>query len=209
MNTANKLTLARLIFVPIFLVVMLLPDSVIPFEISCIIGAALFIGASITDSLDGKIARKRNMITDFGKFLDPLADKFMVIGALFVIVYRFGEPLRFRFLILTIIVVFRELAVTAARLVASTSGNVVIAANMLGKLKTVFQIICISSVLIETVLWPFLFKTLLGLDLPWLFESPIGGYPVTLLSLIATAVLTVWSGINYIKGCWKYINPAK
>ena len=209
MNTANKLTLARLIFVPIFLVVMLLPDSVIPFEISCIIGAALFIGASITDSLDGKIARKRNMITDFGKFLDPLADKFMVIGALFVIVYRFGEPLRFRFLILTIIVVFRELAVTAARLVASTSGNVVIAANMLGKLKTVFQIICISSVLIETVLWPFLFKTLLGLDLPWLFESPIGGYPVTFLSLIATAVLTVWSGVNYIKGCWKYINPAK
>lgn len=209
MNTANKLTLARLIFVPIFLVVMLLPDSVIPFEISCIIGAALFIGASITDSLDGKIARKRNMITDFGKFLDPLADKFMVIGALFVIVYRFGEPLRFRFLILTIIIVFRELAVTAARLVASTSGNVVIAANMLGKLKTVFQIICISSVLIETVLWPFLFKTLLGLELPWLFESPIGGYPVTFLTLIATAVLTVWSGVNYIKGCWKYINPAK
>ena len=92
---------------------------------------------------------------------------------------------------------------------ASTSGNVVIAANMLGKLKTVFQIICISSVLIETVLWPFLFKTLLGLELPWLFESPSGGYPVTFLSLIATAVLTVWSGVNYIKGCWKYINPAK
>jgi CDP-diacylglycerol--glycerol-3-phosphate 3-phosphatidyltransferase len=209
MNTANKLTLARLIFVPIFLVVMLLPDSVIPFGLSCIIGAVLFIGASITDSLDGRIARKHNMITDFGKFLDPLADKFMVIGALFVIVYRFGEPLRFWFLILTIIIVFRELAVTAARLVASTSGNVVIAANMLGKLKTVFQIICISSVLIETVLWPFLFKTLLGLELPWLFEGPIGGYPVTYLSLIATAVLTVWSGVNYIKGCWKYINPAK
>ena len=208
MNTANKLTLARLIFVPIFLVVMLLPDSVIPFEISCIIGAALFIGASITDSLDGKIARKYNMITDFGKFLDPLADKFMVIGALFVIVYRFGEPLRFWFLILTIIIVFRELAVTAARLVASTSGNVVIAANMLGKLKTVFQIICISSVLIETVLWPFLFGTLLKMDTEWLY-SVLYGYPVTFISLAATAVLTVWSGANYIKGCWKYINPAK
>ena len=62
--------------------------------------------------LDGKIARKYNLITDFGKFIDPLADKFMVIGALFVIVYRFGEPLRFWFLILTIIIVFRELAVT-------------------------------------------------------------------------------------------------
>lgn len=209
MNTANKLTLARLIFVPIFLVVMLLPDSIIPFKLSCIIGAVLFIGASITDSLDGKIARKYNMITDFGKFLDPLADKFMVIGALFVIVYRFGEPLRFWFLILTIVIVFRELAVTAARLVANTGSGVVIAANMLGKLKTVFQIICISSVLIETVLWPFLFKDLLGLDAPWLFESFLGGYPVTFISFVATAVLTVWSGINYIKECWKYINPAK
>lgn len=208
MNTANKLTLARLIFVPIFLVVMLLPASVIPFDLSCIIGAVLFIGASITDSLDGKIARKRNMITDFGKFLDPLADKFMVIGALFVIVYRFGEPLRFPFLILTIIIVFRELAVTAARLVASTSGNVVIAANMLGKLKTVFQIICISSVLIETVLWPFLFGTLLKMDISWL-PKVLYGYPVTFITLVITAILTVWSGINYILGCWKYINPSK
>lgn len=208
MNTANKLTLARLIFVPIFLIVMLLPDSVIPFDISCIIGAVLFIGASITDSLDGKIARKRNMITDFGKFLDPLADKFMVIGALFVVIYRFDEPLRFPFLILTVIIVFRELAVTAARLVASTSGNVVIAANMLGKLKTVFQIICISSVLIETVLWPFLFGTLLNMDTSWLY-SVLYGYPVTLITLVITAVLTVWSGINYILGCWKYINPSK
>ena len=208
MNTANKLTLARLIFVPIFLVVMLLPSSVIPFEISCIIGAALFIGASITDALDGKIARKYNMITDFGKFLDPLADKFMVIGALFVIVYRFGEPLRFPFLILTIVIVFRELAVTAARLVASTSGNVVIAANILGKLKTVFQIICISSVLIETVLWPFLFGTLIKMDNSWLTKV-LYGYPVTFISLVVTAVLTVWSGANYIAGCWKYINPSK
>jgi len=209
MNTANKLTLARLIFVPIFLVVMLLPSSVIPFSVSCIIGAVLFIGASITDSLDGKIARKYNMITDFGKFLDPLADKFMVIGALFVIVYRFGEPLRFWFLILTIVIVFRELAVTAARLVASTSGNIVIAANMLGKLKTVFQIICISSALIETVLWPFVFHTIFKVEAAWLFDSFLIGYPVTVISLVAAAILTVWSGINYIMGCWKYINPSK
>lgn len=209
MNTPNKLTLARLIFVPIFLVVMLLPESVIPFDISCIIGAVLFIGASITDSLDGKIARKHNMITDFGKFLDPLADKFMVIGALFIVVYRYDEPLRFWFLLLTVVVVFRELAVTAARMVASTSDGVVIAANILGKLKTVFQIICISSVLIERVLWPFLFKTLLGLDLPWLFDSFLIGYPVTIISYFATLILTVWSGANYIKGCWKYINPSK
>ena len=187
---------------------MLLPSSIIPFKLSCIIVAALFIAASITDALDGKIARKYNMITDFGKFLDPLADKFMVIGALFVIVYRFGEPLRFPFLIVTIIVVFRELAVTAARLVANTADGVVIAANMLGKLKTVFQIICISSVLIETVLWPFLFGTLLKMDTSW-FRYALYGYPVTFITLAMTAVMTVWSGANYIKECWKYINPSK
>jgi CDP-diacylglycerol--glycerol-3-phosphate 3-phosphatidyltransferase len=209
MNTANKLTLARLIFVPIFLAVMLLPESVLTFGASCIIGAALFIAASITDALDGKIARKYNMVTDFGKFIDPLADKFMVIGALFIILYRFDEPLRFWFLILTIVIVFRELAVTAARLVANSSEGVVIAANILGKLKTVFQIICISSALIETVLWPFLFHNLLGVEAKWLFDSFLLGYPVTVITLIATAVLTVWSGIVYITGCWKYINPAK
>ena len=205
MNTANKLTITRLIFVPIFLVVMLLPTSVIPFNISCIIGAFLFICASITDALDGKIARKYNMVTDFGKFLDPLADKFMVIGALFVIIYRFDEPLRFPFLILTIVIVFRELAVTAARMVANNSAGVVIAANILGKLKTVFQIICISAVLIETVLWPFLFGKLLNIDI----SGVLYGYPVTVITLVATAVMTVWSGANYIAGCWKYINPSK
>ena len=208
MNTANKLTLTRLIFVPIFIVVMLLPASIIPFNLSCIIGAALFIAASITDALDGKIARKYNMITDFGKFLDPLADKFMVIGALFVIIYRFGEPLRFPFLLVTIVIVFRELAVTAARLVANTADGVVIAANMLGKLKTVFQIVCISAVLIETVLWPYLFGTLLGMDISWL-PKVLYGYPITFITLAMTAIMTVWSGANYIKDCWKYINPSK
>ena len=187
------------------MVVMLLPESVIPFDVMCIVSAALFILASITDSLDGKIARSRNMITDFGKFLDPLADKFMVIGALMCILYRF-ESIRVYVLIVTIIVVFRELAVTAARLVASTSGGVVIAANMLGKLKTVFQIIFISAVFIEPVLWK------LAASL-W---SPLGvltkvlyGFPVAFVAMAATAVLTLWSGIVYIAGCWKYINPEK
>ena len=187
------------------MVVMLLPESVIPFDVMCIVSAALFILASITDSLDGKIARSRNMITDFGKFLDPLADKFMVIGALMCILYRF-ESIRVYVLVVTIIVVFRELAVTAARLVASTSGGVVIAANMLGKLKTVFQIIFISAVFIEPVLW----KSLASL---W---SPIGaltkvlyGFPVAFVAMAATAVLSLWSGIVYIAGCWKYINPEK
>ena len=200
MNLANKLTVMRMIMVPIFMIVMLLPESIIPFDVMCIISAALFIIASITDFLDGNIARKRNLVTDFGKFMDPLADKFMVIGALMCILYRFPS-IRLYVLIVTIIVVFRELAVTAARLVASTSGGVVIAANMLGKLKTVFQIIFISAVFIEPVLWKAL-----GIEL---FTNILYGFPVGFVAMVATAILTVWSGMNYIKGCWKYINTEK
>ena len=205
MNLANKLTVLRLFMVPIFMIVMLLPESVIPFDVMCIVSAALFILASITDSLDGKIARKRNLITDFGKFLDPLADKFMVIGALMCILYRF-EDIRLYTLIVTIIVVFRELAVTAARLVASTSGGVVIAANMLGKLKTVFQIIFISAVFIEPVLWKLVAKLIQPLEF---LTDILYGFPVAFVAMAVTAVLTVWSGAVYIKGCWKYINPEK
>ena len=205
MNLPNKLTVLRMIMVPIFMVVMLLPESVIPFDIMCIISATLFILASITDHLDGKIARQRNLITDFGKFMDPLADKFMVIGALMCIIYRF-DVLRFYVLIVTIIVVFRELAVTAARLVASTTGGKVIAANMLGKLKTVFQIIFISAVFIEPVLWKFLASLIPPLDF---LTKILYGFPVSFITMAATAVLTVWSGANYIKGCWKYINTNK
>ncbi len=205
MNLANKLTVLRMIMVPIFMVVMLLPESLIPFEIMCIISAILFIAASYTDHLDGKIARSRNLITDFGKFMDPLADKFMVIGALMCIIYRF-ESIRLYVLIVTIIVVFRELAVTAARLVASTSGNVVIAANMLGKLKTVFQIIFISAVFIEPVLWKYAAMAIKPLGF---MTEILYGFPISFVFMAATAVMTVWSGANYIKGCWKYINTNK
>ena len=141
---------------------MLLPESVISLRNASVIGAIIFIAASITDSLDGHLARKHNLITDFGKFVDPLADKFLVIGALLVILYRF-ETLRFYVLILTIAVVFREFAVTSARLVASTSKEkVVIPANIFGKIKTVFQIVFISSVLIEHALWADICPFLLG-----------------------------------------------
>lgn len=196
MNIANKLTVARLFTVPIFMIVLLLPESIIPFKTACIIGAVIFIAAAITDSLDGHLARKHNIITDFGKFFDPLADKFMVIGALFVILYRF-DSLRLYVLILTVTVVFRELAVTSARLVASTSKEkVVIAANIYGKIKTVFQMVFVSSVLIEHALWADICPILLG-------------YPVSIISMVGTFIMTVWSGAVYLYGCRKYINTAK
>ena len=88
MNLPNKLTVLRICLVPVFIVVMMLPASVLNPIISGLIGVAIFIVASFTDMLDGKIARKYGLVTDFGKFMDPLADKFMVIGAMFVILYR-------------------------------------------------------------------------------------------------------------------------
>lgn len=204
LNLPNKLTVLRLILVPIFLIVGMLPESVLPFYISCVVCAVLFIGTAVTDMLDGKIARKRGLITDFGKFLDPVADKFMVIGALFVICLKFPN-LQPATSIVTLIIVFRELAVTSLRMVLSNSEGLVVAANNLGKIKTVSQIVMISTILLEPVV-------------EYLVELIVGGaennlvhgiYPLTWLTMIFAVVMTVWSGINYIASYWKYLDPEK
>ena len=197
MNLPNKLTVLRLILVPIFVVVAMLPESVLPFVWSSIISVVLFIAASLTDMLDGKIARKYNLVTDFGKFLDPLADKFMVIGALLVILYKYSN-LRGVFIWATIIVIFRELAVTSMRLVASSSGGVVIAANMLGKIKTVSQIVCICAIFIEPLIYRI---DGLGAMAKYM--------PLSYATIAIMIVFTLWSGINYIVSGWKYLDPNK
>lgn len=202
MNLPNKLTILRIIMVPIFIIVMMLPDSVLPFAASGIIGIVLFILASLTDMLDGKIARKYNLITDFGKLMDPLADKFMVIGALTVIVYRY-DNIRSLFIWALLIVVFRELAVTSIRLVASSSGGIVIAANMLGKIKTVVQIVCICSVVIEPLIYAIP-SVSNALPTWW-----INNVPITYFTCVLMIYFTIHSGINYIVGAWKYLDPEK
>jgi CDP-diacylglycerol--glycerol-3-phosphate 3-phosphatidyltransferase len=207
MNLPNKLTVLRLCLVPVLLLVGMLPDSIIPFYVSCVVCAVLFIGTSVTDMLDGKIARKYGLITDFGKFLDPVADKFMVIGALFVILYKFPS-LKTIMIFTLIIVVFRELAVTSMRLVVSTGEGIVIAANSLGKLKTVSQIVAISTVFLEPVV---------QLIARWIGELVVGEklvertdiIPLTWLTILFSLVMTVWSGINYIKSYWKFLDPQK
>ena len=204
LNLPNKLTVLRLCLVPVFLVLGMLPDSVIPFYISCVACAVLFIGTALTDMFDGKIARRDNLITDFGKFLDPVADKFMVIGALFVILYKF-EALRLPMILTLIIIVFRELAVTSMRLVVSTGEGIVIAANSLGKIKTVSQIVFICTVFLEPVL-EYVIELLVG----GAEKNVIHGiYPLTWLTMIFTIVMTLWSGINYIAAYWKYLDPQK
>ncbi|MBQ7339015.1 MAG: CDP-diacylglycerol--glycerol-3-phosphate 3-phosphatidyltransferase [Clostridia bacterium] len=201
MNLPNKLTVLRLILVPVILVVMLLPYSVL----NNIIALIVFSGASITDYFDGKIARRDNLITDFGKFLDPLADKFMVIAAIFGIVcrYRVGNDVMFWiYMVMLIVTIFRELAVASIRLIASTKANVVVAANMLGKIKTVTQMICIILALVEPVAYD-----LIGRAVPDFVLANV--YPLTYITTVAAIIFTVWSGVNYIVGCWKYLDPEK
>ena len=204
MNLPNKLTVLRIFLVPIFIVVMMLPATVLHPIVSGLVGVAIFILASLTDMLDGKIARKYGLVTDFGKLMDPLADKFMVIGALTVIVFRarFETTCLFYTLIL-LVVVFRELGVSALRLVASSSSGAVVAANMLGKIKTVIQIVFVSTVFIEPALYaiPVLKKLL---PVWWVQNVPLSFVTGTL-----TLLFTVWSGINYFIGMWKYLDPEK
>ena len=201
MNLPNKLSVLRLCLVPVLLIVGMLPESILPLYAWCIVCAVLFIATSITDMLDGKIARKYNLITDFGKFIDPVADKFMVIGTMFVVLYKF-ENLRVLMILALVIVVFRELAVTSMRLVVSTGANIVIAANSLGKIKTVSQIVAICTVFIEPLLqWGA--RAVMHAD--WRTDI----VPLTWITMIFMMFMTVWSGINYIKAYWKYLDPEK
>ena len=207
MNLPNKLTVLRLCLVPVLLLVGMLPNSIIPFYVSCVVCAVLFIGTAVTDMLDGKIARSRNLITDFGKFLDPIADKFMVIGAMFVILHKFAQ-LRTVMIFVLLIVVFRELAVTSMRLVVSTGEHIVIAANSLGKIKTVSQIVAISTVFLEPVVQlivRWVAEMIAGKPLYWRTDI----VPLTWATLLFCVVMTIWSGMNYILAYWKYLDPQK
>ena len=142
MNLPNKLTVARILLVPFFVAALL-----IDFPLNDLAALAIFGAASITDLLDGKIARKQGLITDFGKFADPLADKILVISALLCFV-----QLGLCDCVAVIIVLFREFTVTSIRLIAASKGKV-IAANIWGKVKTVTQMVAIICVLVmQTVL---------------------------------------------------------
>ena len=142
MNTANKLTIFRVILVPVFLVILY-----IGFKGSNYVALAVFILASITDAVDGYIARSRAQITDFGKFLDPLADKILVLAAMLWFVETGILPAW-----AVLVVVVREFAVTALRLVAASRGDV-IAAGLSGKIKTVASMVCLIILFFTVPVW--------------------------------------------------------
>ena len=193
MNLPNRLTLFRICMVPVFLVVLVAP---IPWSETAmrIVAAALFAVTSLTDMVDGKIARKYDLITDFGKFMDPLADKFLVFAAMLgILVNDAFAPLRPVFVWAAAIVIFRELAVTSIRLVAAGKSGLVIAASWLGKIKTTTQMVCIVAIFLEPLVLPF---------------KPFAEWHVLSYVLIALmAIMTLWSGIDYLAKYWKFLDP--
>lgn len=185
MNLPNKLTVLRIVLVPLIIACML-----IPFPFRFLAAGILFGIASITDALDGRIARRDNLITDFGKFADPLADKILVISVMvcFVKLDLCGAvPL--------IIIIFREFTVTSIRLVAAAKGNV-IAANLWGKVKTVSQIIAIVSVFFMQFIYEILERTMTNQ------AALVNLYDIfTIIGQVMfwiVAVITVISGIKYL-----------
>lgn len=166
MNLPNQLTLLRIILIPVFIVVLMLGYY---YE-----AAAIFVIASATDALDGHIARKYNLVTNFGKLMDPLADKLLVVSALVCLV-ELGDVPGW----IVIVILAREFTITALRSVAASEG-IVIAAGNSGKLKTIFQMVAITALLLKN--WPF----------------ALIGIPFANIMLWAALVMTIYSGVEYM-----------
>ena len=195
MNLANKLTIFRIILVPILIIIPLLglKQEWFGIPIAWILVDIIFIIASITDKLDGYIARSRDQVTTFGKFLDPLADKILVLAAMILLVEDGRLPAW-----IPIIVLAREFIVSGYRLVAVEKGGVVIAASKWGKLKTVTQMIAIVLAFVDmNPFWECFRGTLSGGDF-------ILNLIVTIFMLIQT-VATIFSGYDYLKGSKKLL----
>ena len=190
MNLPNKLTMLRIMLVPLFVAAML-----IPFPLHNLAALLIFAVASITDMFDGRIARERNLVTDFGKFADPLADKILVLAAMLCFVQNGLCDC-----VAVIIVLLREFAVTSIRLIAAAKGEVV-AANIWGKVKTVTQMTAIIAILVMQSVLDVL--TLASVDIPALLPG-IFFCAGEVLIWIST-IFAIISGVIYLKQNWKFI----
>ena len=198
MNLPNKLTVLRVLLVPIF--VFFLMAEFVPHNI--LIALLVFVIASITDFYDGMIARRDNLISDFGKFADPLADKILVMSAL--ICFASLGTVNVWFVIL---IMFREFAVTSVRLVAAGNGKV-IAANMLGKIKTVSQIVAIIAVLIFAYIEYILAVYFTRFWLENLYIADLSFVLCQIFMAVAT-FFSLYSGYVYVKENWDSIKQMK
>ena len=207
MNLANKLTIFRIILVPVIMLVPIIDNLVgIPGDFLGISTAfwimnIIFIIASITDKLDGYIARSRNQVTTFGKFLDPLADKILVLSAL-VILVEYGKIPSW----IPIIVLAREFIVSGYRLIAVEKGGKVIAASIWGKLKTVTQMIGIIFAFLDKFNFgDFIFRVSAQAEAQINSASiymTTGQFIINIITtvvLILSVIATIFSGVNYLK----------
>ncbi len=189
MNLPNKLTLFRIILVPIMVIIPFIPleGELFGISITWLLVALIFVIASITDKLDGYLARSRNQVTTFGKFLDPIADKILVLAAMIMLVEASRLPGW-----IPIIVLFREFIVSGYRLIAVQKDGNVIAASIWGKLKTITQMLGLIVALIDINA----FGTC--------FNGSLSGIPLV-LNIVSTVILsisviaTIFSGWDYIK----------
>ena len=209
MNLPNKLTVVRVILVPIFIIIGYLGIlGVISGEVLwgiptyMLIMGIIFIIASLTDKLDGTIARKYNLVTNFGKFLDPIADKILVLAAMVMFV-EFGKIPAW----IPIIVLFREFAVSGFRLIAVEQGGKVIAANIWGKLKTVTQMVAITLIFVDKYnFFDFVRATTdsakaIGSSYLIFMQTPAYIFNIITSVLMAISVVaTIFSGWSYLKG---------
>ncbi|HEY4622766.1 CDP-diacylglycerol--glycerol-3-phosphate 3-phosphatidyltransferase [Solibacillus sp. FSL R7-0668] len=180
MNIPNKITVSRILLIPVFVIVMMFDfgwGNMTLFgaemQVNYFVGALIFIIASATDWVDGYYARKYNLVTNLGKFLDPLADK-LLVSAAFILLVEIGLAPAW----LVIIIISREFAVTGLRLILAGQGEVV-AANQLGKIKTWAQIVAISALILHNTIF-----TLIGI-------------PFDDIMLYVALFFTLWSGWDY------------
>ena len=192
MNLPNKLTVIRIFLVPIMVIIPFLgiDGTVFNIPLSYIIMDIIFIIASLTDKLDGYIARSRNQITNFGKFLDPIADKILVLAAMLILVEKGNLPAWIPIIVLT-----REFVVSAYRLIAVEQGGKVIAVSNWGKLKTVTQMIAISLAFIN-VNGTNIFFNFINTEMTTL-ELIIN--MLTSVFMVISVIATVFSGWDYVK----------
>lgn len=192
MNIPNKITLSRICLIPIFIIILSVDFNwgewsigTTSLPVSHFVAALIFLVASLTDWLDGYYARKYHLVTNMGKFLDPLADKLLVSAAYILLV-----ELDLAAAWIVILIISREFAVTGLRLVAAGEGVVLAASNM-GKLKTVSQISSIAFLLLHN--YPFSYL----------------GIPFDTILLYIALILTTWSGIEYFIKNWHVMRDSK
>ncbi len=175
----NILTLLRILLIPPMVVILLSPSKSAGF-----LAALLFAVASSTDWLDGYLARRMQIVTTLGKFLDPIADKLMVMAAL-IMILPFGRVPAW----MVLVILGREIIITGLRSIASTEG-VVIAASRLGKYKTIFQIVAILGLLLH-----YDYHWFFGIQKPYLYANM---HNVGIFFLWIATIITIWSGIDYL-----------